>query len=317
MPEKVSVVIPCYNSAATIGQVVALTRAQLEEMGYDSGFVLVNDGSPDDTWQAIQTLAKAHPYVVAIDLARNFGQHNALMAAMQYADGDYVLGMDDDLQTHPSQIPKLFKKLGEGYDLIYGRYPHKRHSGLRNFFSWLNDLSVRLLIGKPKGLKASSFWVCRRYVRDEVIRYRLPYTHLQGLFLRTTNNIANADIEHFERAQGHSNYTLKKLLRLWSGFTNYSILPLRALAWLGGGVCATGFIASLVIVFRRLVLDNVASGWASTTCLILILCGLILMGLGLVGEYIGRIFMCINYTPQYVIRRGENMPAAPPEEPTP
>ena len=232
--KKVSVVIPCYYSEKTIADVVTQTAAEFDRINqYDYEFILVNDGSQDGTYGVIERLAQAYPYVTGIDLAKNCGQHNAILAAMKYAEGDYILGMDDDFQTHPSQIYKLIEKLEEGYDLVYGRFPQRHHSFLRNIESKLHNLTVRYLINKPKDLKACPMYIIRRFIRDEIVKSQSTYTNLQGLFLRTTSNVANADIEHFDRKYGKSGYTFKKLIKLWSAFLNYSEKPVRLVGKFG------------------------------------------------------------------------------------
>ena len=227
---KYSIVIPCYNSSHTISDVVELTADELGRLGIDDfEFILVDDCSPDGgaTAGVLKDLAKAHPFVTSVELARNTGQHNAVMAGLAYATGDFIITMDDDMQTHPSQLPKLFEAFDQGYDIVYGYYPQKHHNAFRNFGSWVNYTSVRILIGKPKDLKTSSFWIIKRFVRDYVVQYKSHYTHLQGLFLRTTRNIASVPVEHFDREYGQSGYTFKKLISLWSNIMGYSIVPLR------------------------------------------------------------------------------------------
>lgn len=305
---KVSFVIPCYNSEKTIRKLVDLTCEQMKKMKIDNfEFVLVNDYSKDKTIDELIVIANKYKFVKVIDLANNFGQHNAIIAGLNYVEGDIVVGMDDDLQTHPSQLSKLFSKLDEGYDLVYGKYPEKKHSLFRNLGSKFNNWTVSLLLGKPKSLKACSFWVAKRFVVNEVVRYKNPYTHLQGLFLRTTKNIANVDIEHFEREIGKSNYTLKKLLKLWSSCTNFSILPLRIAIMIGVALSLVGFLSALIIIIRKIVYPEVLIGWSSIMVAILFFSGLNFMFIGLVGEYIGRIFISINNSPQYVIRRTCNI----------
>lgn len=305
---KVSFVIPCYNSEKTISKLIDMTYEQMNLMEMnDYEFVLVNDYSKDKTMDELRSIASKYKFVKVIDLANNFGQHNAIMAGLNYAEGDIVVGMDDDLQTHPSQLPKLFAKLDEGYDLVYGRYPEKKHSWFRNLGSKFNNWTVCLLLGKPKSLKACSFWVARKFVRDEVIKYKNPYTHLQGLFLRTTRNIANVDIEHFEREVGESNYTLKKLLKLWSSCTNFSILPLRAAIVIGVSLSIIGFCSAIMIVIRKILHPEILMGWSSIMVGILFFSGLNLLFIGLVGEYIGRIFISINNSPQYIIKNTYNI----------
>ena len=214
--KKISVVIPCYYSEKSIADVVIQTAAEFDKTDrFDYEFILVNDGSQDNTYNVIKRLANEYSCVTGIDLAKNCGQHNAILAAMKYADGDYILGMDDDFQTHPSQIYKLIDKLEEGYDMVYGRFPQRHHSLLRNIESKLHNMTVRYLIDKPKDLKACPMYIIRRFVRDEIVKSESTYTNLQGLFLRTTTKVANADIEHFDRKFGKSGYNFKKLMKLW------------------------------------------------------------------------------------------------------
>ena len=214
---KYSIVIPCYNSGKTISKVVLLTMQEMK--GKEVEFILVNDASPDGgaTFQALSELAAAYKNVTVIDLAKNAGQHNAVMAGLNYAQGDYIIAMDDDMQTHPSQIHKLLEEIEQGWDIVYAYYPRKKHSWYRNLGSAVNFWTVRKLIGKPKDLKTSSFWVIRKFVRDYVIQYQNPYAYLQGLFLRTTQKITCIPVEHFEREEGKSNYNLDPALVKCSG----------------------------------------------------------------------------------------------------
>ena len=215
-----SIIIPCYRSSKTIRKVVELTMKELEAIGKtEYEFVLVDDCSPDggETMAALMGLVRDYTCVRVVELAKNAGQHNAVIAGLNAAKGDVFIAMDDDMQTHPSQLKFLLEKFEEGtHDIVYGYYPHKKHSKFRNFGSYINYLSVRILLKKPKDLKTSSFWVIKKFVRDYAIEYKSAYTHLQGLFLRTTRNICSVPIEHFDREVGTSNYTLKKLLKLWS-----------------------------------------------------------------------------------------------------
>lgn len=301
----ISVVIPCYKSSQTIGKVVEMTAAELERLGHRAyEFVLVDDCSPDGgaTAAKLKELSREHSYVKAVLLAKNAGQHNALMAALNYAGGDLLIGMDDDMQTHPSQIQYLLAELEKGYDIVYGYYPEKKHSGFRNLGSYFNYLSVRILIGKPKELKTSSFWVIRKFVRDSVIEYKNPYAYLQGLFLRTTRNISCIPIRHFEREVGTSGYTFSKLVKLWSNIMGFSVVPLRMATWLGGIFAVIGLIGALVVLIKKLMVPAMALGWPSMMVAICFFSGINLMVLGLVGEYVGRMFLGLNRDPQYVVR---------------
>ena len=223
----ISIVIPCYNSEATIRKVVEMVMEEFKKMdGYDCEFVLVNDGSPkDNTYGEIKKLGEQYQNVKGINLLRNFGQHNALMAALHYTEGDFILGMDDDMQTHPSQISKLIHKMEEGYDLVYGCYPKRKNSFLKNFTSKLNEVSSRILLGRPKDIVSSNFWMITRQIKDEVVKYDSFNPYIDGIFYRTTHKIGNVEVEHFKRAVGTSNYTLKKLIKLWLSGSHHDCHP--------------------------------------------------------------------------------------------
>ena len=304
----VSIIIPCYNSEATIEKVVTMVMDEFRQHDeYDCDFFLVNDYSRDDTFGAITRLAEKYPTVHGINLMRNFGQHNALMAALNYADGDYVLGMDDDMQTHPSQVFKLLDKMSEGYDLVYGQYAQKKNGFLKNLTSKFNEVSSRILLGRPKEIVSSNFWVITRAVRDEVILYKNFNPYVDGLFYRTTSNIGNVMVEHHKREVGTSNYTLRKLMRLWLAYFNYTVLPLRISFFLGVIFSMIGLVSALVTIIRKLVTPDMTVGWASLMACLLIFSGVIMLILGILGEYIGKLILSINGTPQYIIRETVNL----------
>ncbi len=301
-----SIVIPCYKSSHTIVQVIEETSSMMEQMGRTPfEFILVDDCSPDEgeTVRALHDLCERYDNITAIELAINAGQHNAVMAGLRHAEGDVIISMDDDMQTHPSQLPRLFEEFDKGYDIVYAHYEDKHHSGFRNFGSWFNSTTVRILIGKPKDMKTSSFWIIRRFVRDNVIEYNARYTYMQGLFLRTTNNISSVPVEHFERAHGVSGYTFSKLVGLWSNVMGFSIVPLRIATRLGILIAFLALVGALVIFIRKLLNPWLALGWASTMVTITFFSGVIMMFLGLMGEYVGRMFMMSGSDPQYVIRK--------------
>ena len=304
----VSIVIPCYNSQATIEKVVDLVMEEFKkDPGYTCEFILVNDHSRDGTFGVIRRLAQDRENVRGIDLLRNFGQHNALMAALAYAKGDYILGMDDDMQTHPSQIFKLINKIEEGYDLVYGVYPHKKNAPLKNLSSKLNEVSSRILLGRPKEICSSNFWIITQAVRSEVVKYTSYNPYIDGIFYRTTHNIGNVTVEHFKREVGTSNYTLRKLVRLWLAYWNYSVIPLRISSVLGMLSAFGGFIAAIVIVVKKLLSPDIPVGWSSTICVMVVFFGLVLMVMGIIGEYLGKVLLTLNHTPQYIIRETVNI----------
>lgn len=304
----ISIVIPCYNSEKMIRKEVELILAEFEKNeGYECELVLVNDGSRDDTFGEIRRLGADYPNVCGVNLMRNFGQHNALMAALAYAEGDYILGMDDDMQTHPSQIFKLISKIEEGYDLVYGVYPRKKNSFLKNLSSKLNEVSSRILLGRPKEILSSNFWIITRAVQREAVKYTSYNPYIDGIFYRTTHNIGNVTVEHFKRESGSSNYTLRKLVRLWLAYWNYSVIPLRISSALGMLSALSGFIAAAVIVIKKLISPNIPVGWASIICIMVTFFGLVLMALGIMGEYLGKMLLTLNHTPQYIVRETVNI----------
>lgn len=301
-----SVIIPCYKSDQTIRKVVELTKAEFEKMGRkEYEFVLVDDYSPDGgkTVQALRELVEDYDCVRVVELAKNSGQHNAVMAGLNFAKGDILIAMDDDMQTHPSQLSIILEELDKGYDIVYGYYPTKKHSKFRNFGSYVNYMTVRILLDKPKELKTSSFWAIKKFVRDYAVQYPSAYTHLQGVFLRITRNISSVPIQHFEREVGTSNYTMKKLLQLWSNIMGFSVVPLRLAMYLGYFFAGAGFLGAVAVVIRKIVRPVTYIGWPSMMVCICFFSGIILVFMGLIGEYIGRIFLGMNNNPQFVVRQ--------------
>ncbi len=302
---RYSVVIPCYKSAKTIEKVVTLTVEEFGRLGIDDfEFVLVNDCSPDngETIGVLYQMAEKWPYVKVVNLGKNAGQHNATMAGLHYATGDYIISMDDDMQTHPSQIIRLKEKLDEGYDIVYGYYPEKKESLFRRMGSALNHFTVRALIHKPKWLKTSSYWMIRRYVRDYAIAYTHPSVHLQGVFLRITDNVACVPIEHFERENGTSTYTIKKLIKLYSNIVGFSMTPMRIVTSTGCILSGAGFLTGLVLLIRKILHPEILTGWTSLIGAMCFFSGVILVSLGVVGSYVGRLFIGQTKSPQYVVR---------------
>lgn len=304
---KYSVVIPCYSSSHTIKDVVDNTSAELNKLAKnDFEFILVDDFSPDggDTVAVLKSLADKYKFVTVVELARNAGQHNAIMAGLAQAQGDCIILMDDDGQTHHSQLPKLLDAMTDDYDVVYGYYPDKKHSAFRNFGSWVNHTLVRILIGKPKDMKTSSFCVMRKFVRDSIINYPAQYTHMQGLILRTvsTKRIASVPIEHFDRAYGESGYTLKKLVKLTLNVAGFSILPLTIVKRIGELVSAIGLVGAVILLVKKLIHPSIVLGWSSLIVAIFFFSGVILLTLGIVGEYIGKMFLTMSNYPQYVVR---------------
>lgn len=303
---KVSIVIPVYCGGATVPELVDRLSEVLRGR-YELEIVLVDDGSPDDSAIACRQVAARCPWVRVILLSRNFSEHNAVMAGLNFATGDCVVIMDDDLQNPPSEVTKLIDELHSGFDVVYSRYEEKRHSVLRNLGSWFNDRVANVMLGKPPDLYLCSFKVMSRFVVDEVKKFDGPFPYIDGLILRTTRNIGVTTVEHHERPSGRSGYTLRKLVRLWINmFTSFSILPLRIASLLGLAVAGTGVIAALFFIVERTRDPSLPVGWASLVVSVMLLSGVQLFALGMLGEYLGRMFLKIGGEPQFVVRETRN-----------
>lgn len=301
---KLSFVIPCYRSEKTIESVVKEITDKMLSMKHDEyEVILVNDCSPDNTFGVIRNLCALDNHIIGINHAKNFGQHAALMAGFSFASGDVVVCLDDDGQTPANEVDKLLAKIDEGYDVVYAEYEHKQHSGFRNWGSHVNKVMTEVMLGKPKELYVSSYFAARRFVIDEMLNYKGAYPYVIGLVLRTTRNICNVPVNHRERMEGKSGYSLKKLLGLWmNGFTSFSVLPLRIASYGGTIVAFAGFLYTIYIIILRMTDPTRVQGWSSIASILLILGGLMLLVLGLIGEYVGRIYISINNSPQYVIK---------------
>lgn len=302
---KVSFVIPCYASEHTISMVVEEVNEAMGRLNqYEWEFVLVNDCSPDNTFEVIKNLCAAYSNVIGLNLARNFGQHAALMSGFHQVSGDIIVCLDDDGQTPGNEVGKLLSKIEEGYDVVYAQYANKKHSGFRNWGSKLNSKMTEYLLDKPKDLFVSSYFAVRRFIVDEMVKYEHSFPYVTGLVLRSTKRIANVEVIHRERVEGVSGYSIKKLISLWSnGFTAFSVKPLRLATIMGILFAIIGFVVVLVLVIKKLMHPtDILLGWSSTISIIMIIGGLILIVLGIIGEYIGRIYICINQAPQYIVR---------------
>lgn len=305
----ISFVIPCYRSEQTIEGVVEEINSVCQGImeGYDHEIILVNDCSPDNTISVIKSLCDKYSFITGIDFARNFGQHSALMAGLRESKGDIVICLDDDGQTPPMECVKLIKALEDGADVAYARYSHKKHSLFRNFGSYVNEEMARFMLDKPKELYVSSYFATKRFVVDDMIRYENSYPYVIGLVLRSTRNIVNVDVDHRSREVGNSGYTLKKLLGLWmNGFTSFSVKPLRIATVMGCIASMLGFIYGIIVIIQKIILPDRVLGFSSLMSVLVFFGGMIMIMLGLIGEYVGRIYISMNASPQYVIRERYN-----------
>ena len=306
MKKLISFVIPCYRSEATLPDVIGEIRETMEKMeDYEYEVVLVNDCSPDGTFETIRRLCQENDNMTGINLAKNFGQHSALMAGFHYTKGDIVICLDDDGQTPANEVGKLIAGIEQGADVVYAKYTHKHHSGFRNWGSHINELMTRVMLGKPKDLYLSSYFAARKFVVEEMMRYEYAYPYVIGLVLRTTKNIINVEVEHRDRQSGTSGYTIGKLLSLWfNGFTAFSVKPLR-IATMTGAVCAMlGFLYGIYTIIKKIFINppGLVTGFSALMSMLVFIGGMLMLMMGLVGEYMGRMYISMNNSPQYVIR---------------
>lgn len=305
---KLSFIIPCYGSENTIESVVEELLSVVKQKEYDYEIIAVNDCSPDNVIDKLHHLASKDEKFKVIDFAKNFGKHGALMAAFALVTGDYVICLDDDGQCPVDRLWDLIEPLNNGYDIAVAKYPVKKQSLVKNFGSKVNSLMTRVLLDKPKDWVFSNFIARKKFVCDEIIKYQNPYPYLEGLTLNVTHNISFVPMEERNRQEGTSGYTLRKSLKLWlNGFTAFSVKPLRVSSLIGVITAICGFIFGLITIIRKLIIVNVSVGWSSTIAVMLFIGGLIMLMLGMIGEYIGRIYISINNSPQYVIRTTINI----------
>ena len=302
---KISLVIPCYRSENTIETVLQEIEATMSKRPvFTYQIVLVNDSSPDNLSKKLGELVGRFRNVDVVEFTKNFGQHAALMCGLRHADGDIVVCLDDDGQTPADQVFDLVDTLNEGFDVVYANYPQLKKTFFRNFGTVVNNLMAELLISKPKDIMMTSYFCMNRVIVDEVIKYTNAYPYVGGLVLRSTNNIGKVMVNHRDRFNGTSSYTFKSLLGLWlNGFTAFSVKPLRLASLLGGLVSMFGIFYGIYTIGARLLNPDMPTGYASLIAVTVFIGGINMIMLGLVGEYIGRMYISMNNSPQYVIKK--------------
>ncbi|HEY5995419.1 MAG TPA: glycosyltransferase family 2 protein [Candidatus Deferrimicrobiaceae bacterium] len=303
-PVRLSVVIPVYNGATTIGR---LADEIIEaNPSYLLQVVLVNDGSVDASKAICTGLARKYPGIVTfLDLARNVGEHNAVMAGLTHATGDYCVVMDDDFQNPPEEAYRLADEAAlRKRDIVFGVYESKQHHWARNLGSrWANAVARRLM-RLPEGLYLSSFKCLSRFTVDHVVAYRGPFPYVDGLALRVTRNIGVVTTVHESTRKEKSGYTIGKLVRLWGTMAvNFSVLPLRIRTMVGLAFSLLGVSGSVYAAIEKFQNPGLPVGWPSLIMAIMLFSGVQLLILGVVGEYLGQLVLTINGTPQYVVRQ--------------
>lgn len=299
-----SFVIPCYKSVNTLAAVVNEIQCKLNDnSGYEYEIIMVSDNSPDEVFSVISSLCEKDSRLHGVELSRNFGQHAALMCGYSKVIGDVIISLDDDGQAPVESIFDLLKAIEDGADVVFGAYQQRKFNFFRNFGSTVNDWMTQWLLDKPQDLHITSFFAARRYVVDEILKYEKPFPYLLGLILRTTHNIVNVSVSHRIRESGVSGYNFLRLLKLWTnGFTAFSVKPLRIATLMGFLFACVGFMLGIWVIIQKLYNPQVPAGYSSIVALLVFIGGMLMLMLGLIGEYVGRIYICINKSPQYVIR---------------
>ena len=294
-----SIIIPVYNSQDSLIELFEKVKKKLN-INYE--LIFINDESKDESWSVIQNISSKNEKVTGINLLKNVGQDNAIMAGLSFAKGEYIIIMDDDLQHDPSYIINLYQKCEEGYDVVYGNFIKKKQKLWKNFGSWLNGKIASIFINKPKGMYISPFKIIRKRIVSEIINYKSPFTYIDGIIFSLTSNISQIDIKHFDRTGGKSNYNISNSFSIFiNHLTGYSILPLRFVTVVGLLLSVLAAILSIFWIINYF--NNVEpEGWTSLMLVLLFIGGMIMFSLGIIGEYIGRLYLLSSNKPQYVIK---------------
>lgn len=308
-----SFVIPLYNSEATIGAVVRDIEALDIAGGHE--IVLVNDGSQDRTSDVCRELLRtARVPILFIEHTRNFGEHNAVLTGWRHARGAYVVNLDDDGQNPPAEAKRLHEHAAANrLDAVFGHYADKRHAAWRNWGSWFTNRLTDVILDKPRGFYLSSFRCVSAQVARNVAANTGPFPYIDGMILQATQRIGAIEVRHDDRSAGRSGYTMRRLVRLWlSTVVNFSVMPLRVATVLGLLMGLVGTIGVVGVAYLRLTNRGPTFGWGSLMAALLVFSGTQLVMLGVIGEYLGRVFLAVNQRPQSLVRevlRGGPSPA--------
>lgn len=303
-PYTLSIVVPVYNGAASVGELVHALEALDIPGGHE--IVLVNDSSPDNSREVCLDLVKtAKIPVTLVDHARNYGEHNAVMTGLRHARGKWVINMDDDLQNPPSEVVRLLTYAQETkHEVVYTYYDEKQHAGWRNLGSLFTNWCATQLLDKPKDLYLSSFRCMSAFLVERILDYQGPFPYIDGLILQITRDIGRLKVQHLPRAIGRSNYTIRRLVRLWLNmFVNFSVMPLRLATVAGMFLAGVGLLGVIAVFIEAMIRRDTPPGWGSLMAAVLFLSGMQLMILGIFGEYLGRIYLTLNRKPQATVRQ--------------
>jgi len=306
--KKISFVIPCYGSEKTIEKVIdEIIEVVGQRKSYNYEIVCVNDHSKDHVLDVLRKIASKNKNVKVIDFAKNMNRPSAVMAGLKYSDGDYRIILDDDGQCPMQNLWRLIEPLEKGSDVSMAKYPERKQGLFKNFGTAMNKAMTRFFLERPKDLEFTNFMALKSFIAEEIIKYDNPYPYLTGLLLRSTQNFANVEMEERERMSGSTTFSFKKMLDLWlNGVTAFSIKPLRISTFVGVICAIVGFIYGLVLIIEKLIGMDITVGYSSIVAILLFIGGVIMIMLGIIGEYIGRIYISINNSPQYIIKEKIN-----------
>jgi len=302
---NISIVIPVYNSENNLSELFTQIQKNLSHIKFE--VILVNDQSKDNSWEIIKQLSLKNNNIIGINLRKNSGQDNAIFAGIHYTQGEYVVIMDDDLQHSPSDIVNLYTKVQQGYDICYANFEKKKQVLWKNIGSWINGKMAEIIIDKPQGIYLSPFKIIKKDIIHEIKRTHYLYPYIDGIIFSITNNITQINAEHHKRFSGKSNYTLIESIRVFMKLaTGFSVFPLRVASFVGTSSSILGFTLGLFFVMEYFIDNTAPEGWTSLSILILFIGGIILVSLGIVGEYLGRIYLNINKKQAYTIKEELN-----------
>jgi undecaprenyl-phosphate 4-deoxy-4-formamido-L-arabinose transferase len=300
---RISVIVPVYNSADCLDALVGSLQATLESAGGGFQVILVDDASSDGSWARIQALARQHREVLGLRFRRNFGQDNAIMAGLRRAEGRTVVIMDDDLQHDPADVPRLVERVEAGFDVCFADFGAKQQLWWKNLGSWINDLAARVVLRKPRHLYLSPFKAISADVVREIQRHDGPFPYVDGLLFLVTRHMTQIEAVHHRRHAGRGNYDLVRFGAVWLKLvTGFSGLPLRLAAYLGFAFAVVGGLMAIGVLVTKILRPEAPTGWASILVAIVVLGGIQLACLGMIGEYLGRVFLHLNRRPQYVVK---------------
>lgn len=298
----ISIIIPVFNSENIVKNTVEQSIYELKSQNLNFEIILINDGSKDNSWRTIKKLTQKYPEIISINLLKNYGQHTAIYCGIEQSKGNYLVTLDDDLQNPPKEIIKLINKITDGYDVVFGTFPEKKHSFLRKIGTLLINYLNKKIFNKPKSIKLTNFRIFTREVAERIKNYNTLYPYIPGLLLMFSSSIANVETLHEERKIGKSNYTIIKIIKLVSRLLfNYSSYPLKVLSSLGIIISILSFSSGIAFIVNKIYFKNIVPGWTTIVVIISFFNGFLIFMLGILGEYVSRILSQVSFKKSYQI----------------